>query len=60
MLTGLVTLLSYSTQDHYPRSGTTYSELGPLTSIIKPFGGDIFSTEIPVSSHITLVCVRLT
>ena len=33
-LRGLPSLLSYSTQDHYARSGTAHSELDPPTSII--------------------------
>lgn len=30
----LLSLLSYSTQDHLTRSGTTHHRLGPLTSLI--------------------------
>lgn len=32
---GFLSLLSYSTQNHQPRGGTTPGELGLLTSIIK-------------------------
>ena len=31
--TGLLSLLSYRTQDHQPRDGTTHNGLGPLTSV---------------------------
>lgn len=33
-LTGLLTLLPYTTEDHRPRVSTTYRELGPPTMII--------------------------
>ena len=32
---GLLSLLSYRTQDHQPRGGTTHNGLGPLKSLIK-------------------------
>jgi hypothetical protein len=34
MLNGLLSLLSYTTQDHKLRDGTTQSGLGPLPSMI--------------------------
>ena len=58
MLTGFLSKLFYSTQDHLPRGGTDHSEQGPPTSIIHlknvtaklsmgQFGGGISSIEIP-------------
>ena len=31
---GLLSLVSYSTQDHLPRDSTAHSEMGPPTSLI--------------------------
>lgn len=33
-LHGLLSLFSYSVQDHQPKDGTTHNELDPSTSII--------------------------
>ena len=63
---GLLSLLSYRTQDHQPRDGTTHSGLGlPHQSLIKKMPlhtahlyGGIFSLEAP-SSLMTLACVKL-
>jgi hypothetical protein len=64
---GWLSLLSYPTQHHLPRGGTTYSGLGPPISISNqenvPKGlstvqsdEGTFSIVIP-SSHMTLACV---
>jgi hypothetical protein len=53
---GLLSLLSYKTQDHQPRTGTAHSDLGVLTSTISEEDvpraclpcrriGDVFSSE---------------
>ena len=62
---GLLSLLSYRTQDRQPRDGTTHSGLGPSPSITKKENAlqvcllphCIFSTEVPFSLMI-LVCVK--
>lgn len=53
------------TQNNLPRTGTTYSDLGPLTSNISQenvpiyFSTGIFSIGVP-SSQVILFCVKLT
>lgn len=66
----LLSLLSYTSQDHLPRNGTTHNGRGPPTAITnqdnessKGFHtgqsyGDIFSVGI-LSSYITLKCIKL-
>ena len=67
---GLLSLLSYITQDHLPRDGTAHSGLSPPTPIINqekgspamPTGqsdGGMFSVEV-LSSQMTMACVELT
>ena len=54
-LHGLLSLLSYRTQNHQPRDGTAHSGLGQLS---RSYGGTL-SIEAP-SSPITLTRVKLT
>ena len=66
---GFLSLLSYNTQGHEPREGTTHNDLGPFPqSQIRKMSDRLayspsyvgsFSTEAP-SSLMTLACVRLT
>jgi hypothetical protein len=44
---GLLSLLSYTTQDHPPRARTAHCGLGPPPSIISLDEG-IFSIEVPL------------
>jgi hypothetical protein len=44
---GLFSLLSYRTQDHQPRDGTTHNVLGPPTSIINQENGP---TDLPTGN----------
>jgi hypothetical protein len=69
LLTGFLSLLSYNTQGHEPREGTTHNDLGPFPqSQIRKMSDRLayspsyvgsFSTAAP-SSLMTLACVRLT
>jgi hypothetical protein len=68
---GLLSLLSYTIQDHQPRDGTPHSELSPLPLTTNQENDpevwpqvhlvreDIFSIEIP-PFKMTLACVQLT
>lgn len=62
LLTGLLSLLLFTSQDYKARVGTTHMGLGPLTLIKKmpphlPTGqscGDIFSIEAPLPDDLSL------
>lgn len=70
LLTGLLSLLSNTTNDHLPRTGTAHSSLGLTTSIINqkknPLGlltdqpDESNSTTVVFSSWVTLICIKLT
>lgn len=67
---GLLTLLSYRTQDHLSRGGATHNEVDISTPIINQENAlqgyllasrlkDFFLTDL-LSSHIVLACIKLT
>ena len=60
LLAGLLSLLSYSTQDHQPRGGTIHDELDPSTSeaCLQAIGSH-FSIDF-LSSKRALAYVKLT
>ncbi|EDL09413.1 mCG147326 [Mus musculus] len=61
---GLLSLLSYRTQDYQPRDGTTYNGPSPLDHQLRkcPTAGShggTSPTEAPFSVMITPACVKL-
>jgi hypothetical protein len=61
---GLLSLLSYRTQDYQPRDGTTYNGPSPFDHQLRKYStagshGGISPTEAPFSA-ITPACVKLT